>query len=78
MNVSDILNGAYKVASQELDRANRHFINAVATLKQLKSPTMNIQVKATNAFVAQNQQVNTASPEPSVGNEKVYETVEPK
>ena len=75
---SMILSGAYKVASQELDRANRHFINAVSTLKQLKSPTMNIQVKATNAFVAQNQQVNTASLEPSVGNEKVYETVDPK
>ena len=75
---SMILSGTYKVASQELDRANRHFLNAVATLKQLKTPVMNIQVKATNAFVAQNQQVNTTSPESSTGNEKVYETVDPK
>lgn len=73
-----ISNGFYKVASQELDRANRHFINAVATLKQLKSPSMNIQVKATNAFVAQNQQVNTTSSDLSGGNERtVYETVNP-
>lgn len=72
------LSGAYKVASQELDRANRHFINAIATLKQIKTPAMSIQVKATNAFVAQNQQVNVASHEPSVGNEKIYENVNPK
>jgi len=76
---SMILNGFYKVASQELDRANRHFISAIATLKEFKSPSLTVQVKATNAFVAQNQQVNAASPDLSAGNEKkVYETVDPK
>ncbi len=75
---SPALNDHYRVASQELDRANRHFINAIATLKQLKSPAMTIQVKATNAFVAQNQQVNATSPDLSAGNEKkTYETVGP-
>ena len=76
---SEILNGFYKTASQELDRANRHFTTALATLKQIKSPAMTVQVKATNAFVAQNQQVNTTSPDQSADNpKKVYETVDPK
>ncbi len=60
---SEILSNFYKVASQELDRANRHFTNALGTLKQIKSPAMTVQVKATNAFVAQNQQVNATSPD---------------
>ena len=55
---SMILNNFYKVASQELDRANRHFISAISALKQLKAPPMTVQVKATTAFVAQNQQLN--------------------
>ncbi|HBK35026.1 TPA: hypothetical protein DDZ01_03470 [Candidatus Uhrbacteria bacterium] len=76
---SDILSNFYKVASQELDRANRHFTSALATLKQLKSPAMTVQVKATNAFVAQNQQVNATAPDPSEGNKKkVYENIESK
>ncbi len=64
---SEILTGFYKVASQELDRANRHFTTALATLKQIKSPAMTVQVKATNAFVAQNQQVNATSHDQTEG-----------
>jgi hypothetical protein len=44
--------------SKELDRANRHFITALATLKQIKSPIIEFNVKAKTAFISQNQQVN--------------------
>jgi len=55
---SPTLNEFYKSASQELDRANRHFLTAITTLKQMKSPVITVQVKATTAFIAQNQQIN--------------------
>ena len=72
-----ISNGFYKVASQELDRANRHFISAVATLKQIKSPPVTIQVKATTAFVSQNQQINATTSNPTTNNPKtVYEIID--
>ncbi len=75
---SDILNNFYRVASQELDRANRHFTTALTTLRQLKSPAMTVQVKARNAFVAQNQQINASSSNVSTENEKEeYENVNP-
>lgn len=44
--------------SKQLDRAHRQFETAVFTLKQLKQPQVSVNVKATNAFVSQNQQVN--------------------
>jgi hypothetical protein len=57
--VSSEINGYCAVMSKELDRANRHYLSALATLKQLKSPPFQIQVRTQNAFVAQNQQINT-------------------
>lgn len=54
--------------SKELDRANRQFTNAILTLKQLKTPSMTLNVKAKNAFVGQNQQFNTFN-EPAKPNE---------
>lgn len=44
--------------SKQLDRANRQFITALTTLKQLKAPSLEINVKAKTAFIAQNQQLN--------------------
>lgn len=52
----------YLMLSKELDRANRHFITALTTLKQLKTPSLEISVKAKTAFVAQNQQLNVNPP----------------
>lgn len=46
------------VISKQLDRANRQFITALATLKQFKTPSFEINVKTKAAFVAQNQQLN--------------------
>lgn len=48
--------------SIQLDRANRQFLNALITLKQLKSPTIEMNIKTRNTFVAQNQQINTSQP----------------
>lgn len=54
-------NGYYSLVSKEVDRANRHFTTALLTLKQLKSPTMEVNVKAKNAFIGQNQQFNASN-----------------
>lgn len=53
------LNGLYEIISKELDRANRHFITSLATLRQIKSPTMEIKVRAHTAIIGNNQQFNT-------------------
>ena len=50
--------GFYSMISKEIDRANRQFIAALTTLKQLKAPSFEINVKTKAAFVAQNQQLN--------------------
>lgn len=51
-------NDFYSIIGKELDRANRHFLNAVITLKQLKSPALELNIKAGTAFIGQNQQFN--------------------
>lgn len=60
-NMSHEKNGYYSLMSKEVDRANRHFTNALLTLKQLKSPTLEVNVKAKNAFIGQNQQFNASN-----------------
>jgi hypothetical protein len=55
-------NGYYSILSKELDRAQRHFITALTTLRQLKSPDIKVSVRANTAFVAQNQQLNNHQP----------------
>lgn len=50
--------GFYNMISKEIDRAQRHFISSFVTLKQLKSPNIELNVKAKTAFVSQNQQIN--------------------
>jgi len=52
-------NGYYGMLSKELDRANRHFITALSTLRAMKQPPMKVSIKTENAFVAQNQQLNS-------------------
>ncbi len=58
------------VLSKQLDRANRQFLASLMVLKQLKAPTIEMNIKANTAFVAQNQQINA----PQQG----HETNEPK
>jgi hypothetical protein len=47
--------------SKQIDRANRQFVSALVTLKQLKTPALEMNIKTKNAFVAQNQQINAES-----------------
>lgn len=56
-------NGLYANYSKEADRAYRQFLTAIMTLKQMKSPTPQINVRTNTAFVAQNQQVNAVNEE---------------
>ena len=46
------------VLNKQTDRANRQFITAITTLRQMKQPQMQVNIKTNNAFVANNQQVN--------------------
>lgn len=66
--ISHEKNGYYSLVSKELDRANRQFLAALQTLRQLKAPPIQFNVKARTAFIAQNQQLNA--------NSKVIESVE--
>jgi len=64
------------VMSKQLDRANRQFITALTTLKQIKMPSFEINVKTKAAFVAQNQQLNINPPNKDNSNKN--ENIEPK
>jgi hypothetical protein len=54
-------NAFMTILSKELDRAFRTYLTALTTLKQLKNYPVRLNIKATTAFVAQNQQVNAMS-----------------
>lgn len=49
----------YENLGKELDRANRHFLAAIQTLKMMKQPPLQINVKTNTAVIGQNQQVQT-------------------
>jgi len=55
-------NGYYTMLSKELDRAHRQLLTALTTLKQIKNPPFELNVKAKTAFVSQNQQINVENP----------------
>jgi len=57
-DISHNRNTYISMLSKQVDRANRQFLSALLTLKQLKAPSIEMNVRATNAFVSQNQQVN--------------------
>jgi len=52
------INNFLSIMSKDVDRANRHFITALETLKQFKQPQLKVNVKAKNAFIAEKQQFN--------------------
>jgi len=58
----------YSMISKELDRANRQFVTALITLKQFKTPSLEVNVKTKTAFISQNQQLNI---NPSNKNENI-------
>jgi hypothetical protein len=55
--------------SKQIDRAHRQFISSLTTLKQIKSPTIEMNIRTKNAFIAQNQQINSDYPPKSTKNE---------
>jgi len=72
--ISDERTRYLSVMSKHIDRANRQFITALTTLKQIKMPSLAISVKTKAAFVAQNQQLNV---NPSNKN-NLNENIKPK
>jgi hypothetical protein len=56
------LNKFMSVMSVEIDRANRHYLTALNTLKGFKQPSVNVTFNAQTAFVAQHQNVNASPP----------------
>jgi len=65
-------NGYFSMISKEVDRSTRQYTSAITILRQMKAPTININVRANTAFVARNQQVNANK---SINNN---ENIEPK
>lgn len=53
--------GYLKFLSKEIDRSYRQFLSALETLKAIKQPALNVNIKAQNTFFAQNQQINNPS-----------------
>jgi len=47
------------ILSKELDRANRHYLNSLQTLKMMKQPMLAVSIKTQTAIVGQNQVVQT-------------------
>ena len=60
-SLSNEKNAFYSMVSKELDRAHRQLITALTTLRQIKNPPIELNVKAKTAFVAQNQQINAVN-----------------
>ncbi len=56
--------------SKQIDRSHRQYLSGLMMLKQLKAPPIEMTIKAKNAFVSQNQQINAGS--------QSYENNEPK
>lgn len=56
--LSDTRNNYINALSKELERANRSYLIALNTLREMKSPQMNINIKTKNAYIWTNQQFN--------------------
>lgn len=58
--LSEVKNGYYTMLAKDVDRAYRQYQSSLLTLRQLKTPTMEVTIKAKTAFVSQNQQINVS------------------
>ncbi|OGN15128.1 MAG: hypothetical protein A3B99_01955 [Candidatus Yanofskybacteria bacterium RIFCSPHIGHO2_02_FULL_44_12b] len=56
--INEIRTKYLTMLSKQIDRANRQFLNSLMTLKQLKAPMIEMNIKTNTAFVSQNQQIN--------------------
>ena len=56
---ADAVTNAYlSILSKQTDRAYRQFFTALITLKQIKAPVIEMNIKAHTAFVSDKQQIN--------------------
>jgi len=67
-----------QIIGLELDRANRQFLTALQTLKQIKAPQIEVNVKTKTAFVAQNQQFNVGNKSAEGKEDEPNEIIEAK
>lgn len=58
-HVTDNLVKHFAILSKELDRANRHYLNTLQTLKMIKQPAIEVNIKTQTAVVGQNQIVQS-------------------
>jgi len=56
--LSPIKTAYMAMLSKERDRAHRQYVFTVTTIKQLKAPNIELNIRTKNTFVAQNQQIN--------------------
>ncbi|EKD44368.1 MAG: hypothetical protein ACD_71C00161G0003 [uncultured bacterium (gcode 4)] len=61
-HLSNEKNGYYSLISKELEKQNRLYLNALMTLRAIKSPFGNISIKTKTAIIGTNQQFNTNLP----------------
>jgi len=54
-SVTDIGVGYLNVMSKELDRAERHYLTSLQTLRMIKMPQLEVSIRTQNAFVGNNQ-----------------------
>jgi hypothetical protein len=62
--ISDEKSRYYSMISKEIEKQSRLYMNAMMTLRALKTPFGNVSIRAQNAFIWENQQFNdNRSPE---------------
>ncbi len=54
-SVTDTTAKYFADLSKEMDRANRHYLNSLQTLKAIKLPALEVNIKTQTAVVGQNQ-----------------------
>lgn len=62
-SADDTQRKAVKELSKGVESTHRQWLTSILLLKELKQPTLNLQIKTKNALIAQNQQINVEKPE---------------
>jgi hypothetical protein len=57
--ITHLHNQYYSILSKDIDRAERQYHIAINSLKSLRQPEIKVSIKTNNAFIAQNQQLNS-------------------
>lgn len=59
--ITDLKDKYYNTLSKELDRAERQYHMGLNMLRSFSQPQLRVNISTNNAFVAQNQQLNTTN-----------------